>query len=172
MKKYFLKIALAIFLFSGCATSPALKGNENTKIYRQDLTAEGSREIIKIDDNFDTDSASTVTIMSRNAKKICDFSVPGRVRSVEFLDLYDYGIYQIALFYEDDNNYQNLEIRRLNNIDTEILAVFRGNCGIKVDSSTIPKIKVCRYKCSNCGADSGTTWDVWSWSGEKFVREN
>jgi len=171
MRKYFVKLVLAIFLFSGCATNPAIKEDEHTKVYRQDLTAEGSKEIIKVEDTFDTDSSSTVTIMAKDAKKICDFSVPGRVNNIEFLELYDYGVSQIALYYNDDSNYQNLEIRRLKSNNPIAITVFRSNCGIEIDSSAICKIKVCRPKCASCGAASGTEWEIWSWSGEKFVRE-
>jgi len=173
--KSLVKIFITVFLLSGCATGPKFKEDEHTKIFRQDLDNNGAQEIIKVEDKFDKDSNSVITVMKRDGTEIGHFIIPGRFVNVEFIDLYDNESNQMAIHYSSKDNSANLEIYSLKNNKLSKLFNFSSSCGIDTNWEGICRIRVCKPGISGTGCspenNNACDWDVWSWSGEKFIKE-
>jgi hypothetical protein len=141
---------------------------------RLDLNNDGLKEIVKIEDKFDTDQEFIITVMKQNKDEIDSFLIPGRFKKIEFIDLDGNGDKQIAIRYKDEIDYENLVIYKLK--DESLFKIFSIGSAYGIDTefnSTLPRIKVGRSRCTqkNCYAGDVPDWEVWVWGGEKFIKE-
>lgn len=126
--------------------------------YRIDLDSDGERETIKVENRLLTDNDYLITISKKDKAKTKMISVPGQFREIEIIDLNEDGFNQIAIYYEDNNDYSNLVIYSLKN--NKLIKVFAisNPSGIETDfKSVLARI--------NTGNES------WVWGGNKFIRE-
>lgn len=170
-------VCLAAF-FSGCLTGGAGKNGDNRankkpEIYKLDLDNDGIKELTKVEKNIDQDKKSVVTISSLRKERIDSFSVTGQLNKVDFIDLNEDGFKQIAVFYRDPQEQYNLAIYKMKNNQLLKLFSIASSCGIDTDFSTVlSRIKVCKNGCDGeYYANNTLNWDVWVWSGERFIRE-
>jgi len=176
MKKwFFMKMVLAVFFLAGCAGTPKAKDGAHTKIFRQDLDNNGTKETIKVEDKFDASSNTVITVIMRDGTVAGSFTLPGRFRNMEFIDLYENEFKQMAIYCDRNDNSSDLELWGLKNNKLSKLSAFRSPCGIDADWSTIYRVRVCNpgSRGRNCSSENSAAchWDVWSWSGERFIKE-
>ncbi|MDD5044663.1 MAG: hypothetical protein PHU91_01090 [Candidatus Omnitrophica bacterium] len=174
--KSILKVSFILFLLAGCASNPKFKEDEHTKIFKQDIDNTGMPEVIRVEDKFDTESKTIVTIMKRDGTSIGSFTVPGRFMGMDFIDLYENQKKQMAIFYDYKDNTSNVAIYGLKHNNFVKLFSFSSPCGVEADWDTIYRIKVCDAGCrkKDCSPENSTAcdWNTWSWSGQKFIKEN
>jgi len=172
---------LSVLLYSGCLTGDKNKNdaNKNIETYTQDLDGDMLPETIKIENRFTIDGNSVVKIIKgqkdKKAKeKFCSFIIPGGYKKVDFVDLNDDGSKQMAIFYDTQDEYMHLGIYRLKN--DKIVKIFStsSNCDIDVDfSSLLARVRVGKSKdgSNDCAGGDSAYWEVWVYTGEKFIKE-
>lgn len=173
-------IILAVFLLNGCATQAKSKNesrsrvNKSSRIYKLDLDCDGKKEIISIQDNFDKNGESIITIAKPDRSKIDSISFAGRFIRLEFIDLNVDGSKQIAVYSQKENNCTNLIIYRLNN--NKLLTIFNTGSSYGIDTnfgSVLARISVAKPKYSEKNPSLSDTleWERWVWVGERFIKE-
>lgn len=172
-------IILALFLLNLAVIPAESKNstakNKSPKLYKLDLDKDGLKEIITVEDEFDAGQEFVITVMNQNKKdEIDSFSIQGRFKKIEFIDLDGDGYKQIAIRYKDEIGYENLAIYQLK--DENLFKIFSVGSiyGIDTDfGSTLARVKVGRSRCTgrNCYSGDVPDWEIWVWGGEKFIRE-
>ncbi|MEW5758795.1 MAG: hypothetical protein AB1755_04950 [Candidatus Omnitrophota bacterium] len=167
---------IAVFLLFGCAASSGIrkdkKLDEKPKIYKLDLDNDGTKEIIQVEDVIVTQGSTIVTIMTNTKDRkeldrinIKDFS------EIEFIDLDRNGFKQIVIYTKDKENYYNLYIYSLKNKKLNEIFTISSPVGLDVNfKSCIPRIKAGIPKSED--GDNGPTYEVWVWSGYKFIKDH
>ncbi len=174
----FIAVVCSAAFFSGCITDGAGKNDDNRahkkpEIYKLDLDNDGIKEITEIEKSIEPDKKSVITISSLRKERIDSLSIGGQLNKVDFIDLNEDGFKQIAVFYRDSQEQYNLAIYKMKNNQLLKLFSIASNCGIDTDFSTVlSRIKVCKNGCAGeYYANNITDWDVWIWSGERFIKE-
>ncbi|MFA5272026.1 MAG: hypothetical protein WC412_06805 [Candidatus Omnitrophota bacterium] len=172
---------LSILLYSGCLTGDKDKNNSNKNVetYKVDLDGDFLPETIEIENRFETDKNSVIKITKgqkdKKKKAIeCTFTIPGYYKKVEFTDLNDDGIKQMAVYYDTEGDYLNLAIYKLKN--NKIIKMFSvsSNCDIEADfTSLLARVKVGKSKdgSNDCAGAVTAYWEVWVYTGEHFIKE-
>ncbi|MFH1442102.1 MAG: hypothetical protein ABIH18_08710 [Candidatus Omnitrophota bacterium] len=177
MKKIiFMAVVCSTALFSGCITDGAGKNGDRVnkpEIYKLDLDNDGIKEITKVEKSTEPDKKSVITISSLRREEIDSFSVGGKLNKVDFIDLNEDGFKQIAVFSRDTQEKYNLAIYKMKNNQLFRLFSIASSCGIDTDFSTVlSRIRVCKSGCEGeYYANNIINWEVWVWSGERFIRE-
>lgn len=172
---------LSIFLISGCLTGDKDKNNskKNVETYKVDLDGDFLPETIEIANRFETDANAVIKIKKgqkdkKATPKECTFIIPGYYKKVEFIDLNDDGIKQMAVSYDTEGDYLNLAIYKLKN--NKVIKIFSvsSNCDIEADfSSLLARVKVGKGKdgSNDCKGGVSAYWEVWVYTGEYFIKE-
>ncbi|MCU0651687.1 MAG: hypothetical protein MUC39_01940 [Candidatus Omnitrophica bacterium] len=174
--KYLFSLILAVFL-SAAMVSPALaKEKPSSKLQTQklDLNADKVKEIITMEDKFDTDGFSVITIARPKADKIGSFTVPGRFKAIEFADLYGDGAKQIAVYFEGKDASNHLVLYGIKNNRISRIFGVDSACDIEGDFSTVlARITIDKPVCEegSCYCPEQPEHEIWIWTGEKFIRE-
>lgn len=176
-KNRLVLIVCLLFTLSGCVSlfQSKKKENPNLKTYIFDLDGNGIKEVVEIEDLYDTKSEVDIRVFDYTKKKLDALVIPGRLIKIEFIQLNDNNAMQLAVYYEDQKADTNLDIYQLKNEKMYKIFKMATKCGIEsyMDSS-LARIKVGRPKPGekDCSRDSVVTeWDVWVWTGEKFIKE-
>ena len=80
-------VIITVFLLSGCSSIDKYKDEPTDILYQADINADNANEIIKVKDKFDTQSKTIIIALKRNKMEIGSFSVPGRLKNLEFMQL-------------------------------------------------------------------------------------
>lgn len=177
LKAHFL-IILIVLLLNGCATrresKDGLRVHTAPKIYKFDLDCDGQKEIIKVEDNFDKNGESMITVIKKDKSKIDSVSFPARFINMEFIDLNVDGNKQIAVYSQEKNKCNSLIIYKFNN--NRLLKIFSAENNYGIDTSFgsfLSRIKVAKLKSTgdNSSSSNMLEWESWVWSGERFIRE-
>lgn len=175
MNKIFVFIfVFALFLLMGCATdnNPRAK-DPNFHRYAADLDGDGAMEIIDTDDKTATESITLVEIKKKDKKDIeviDNFSIPGKIRKIDFVELNLSQPDRIVVYFDDKNGISNIIIYQLRDNKASKVFFASSEYGIETNFDSIARIKVgkdMRSKSPNLMPD----WDTWIWCGDKFVKE-
>ncbi len=178
-KQIFICALLGLVLLNGCATQSKLKaGADKNNIpldYRIDLDGDGLKEFIKIEDGLSADSKGAVVVLAADKSKIGDFAFSGKFTRVEFVDLDSDGNQQLALWALEGTHYNSLIIYGLKN--NRVYKIFDKSspCPIEIEThSAIPKVKVGIPRLQEKGwtYEDEPDWQVWVWSGERFIPDH
>lgn len=175
--RFLITLVSLIFFLSGCVTlgnKSKDKLKKPPQIYKVDLNNDLMEEIIEVKDGSDTGVDTTIVITKQDKSKIDSLTVYGKFTKVEFIDLNEDGYKQIALFYEGKDNSSKLTIYNLKNNKLTKIFTIENKCGIDTDfSSVLARIKVGKSKAgqSDCSANYPEDWEIWVWSGDKFIKE-
>lgn len=172
---------LGIFLISGCLTGDKNKNNANKNIttYTSDLDGDLLPETIEVENRFATDGNTVVKIIKgqkdkKAEEKTCSFVIPGHYSKVEFIDLNEDGLKQMAVYYDTKDAYTHLAIYRLKNNKVTKIFSTSSNCDIEADfSSLLARIKVGKSNdgSDDCAGGGSAYWETWVYTGEKFIKE-
>ncbi len=176
--KYLITVIILVALAaSGCATDTQfIKGKKIVSISKLDLDNDGAQEIILVEDRQGTGSDVLITITRPKPAKqeVASLCVPGRFRKIELIDLKGDGYKQMAIHYDDKGNNSNLVIYSFKNEKLSKVFEVASTCAIETDfSSVLGRVKVGKPKrgYADCSSSNMTDWDVWVWSGDKFIKE-
>ncbi len=172
--RHAIRVILALFLVVIYAPQAIPKDTPGTKTQKIDLNNDRVKEIVQIEDKFDTDGVSIVTIAKPKADKIASFQVPGRFNAIEFAELDGDGQKQIVVYYEGKDGSSNLVIYSLKNNKLSKIFTISSPCGIEADLSTIlARVRVDKPVCDEegCYCNDLPNWEKWVWSGERFIKE-
>jgi len=144
-------------------------GNKKAAQQTLDIDNDGLKEIVKVDDKFDTEQKFTIMVMSQKREEIDSFSAAGKFKKIELVDLSGDGSKQIAVQYKDLNDFYNLVIYKLK--DSSLSKLFSVSSGYGVDTefdSTLPRVKVGRAKYLGASSYSSEVpdWEIWVWIGD------
>lgn len=175
--KYLIILTLAVLAASGCASDDQfIKGRKIVSISRQDLDNDGVEEIILAEDKSGTGLDVSIEIKRPKSKQkeVDSFSVPGRFRRIELIDLSAGGYKEIAVYYDGKDKFANLVIYNFKNEKLSKVFEVSSPCGVEADfSSVLGRVRVGKPASGyrDCSSRNTTDWDIWVWSGEKFIRE-
>lgn len=173
----FIAVVCSTAFFSGCITGGWNKDDNRVhkkpEIYKLDLDNDGIKEVTEIEKSMESDKKSVITVSSLRKGRLDSFSVGGQLNKVDFIDLNEDGFKQIAVFYRDTQEKYNLDIYKMKSNQLLKLFSIASNCGIDTDFSTVlSRIRVCKNGCEGGYYTNNTlNWEVWIWSGERFIRE-
>ncbi|MDI6606717.1 MAG: hypothetical protein QME65_06225 [Candidatus Omnitrophota bacterium] len=173
MKTAFLVIIVA-FLLSGCSSIDKYKDEPTDILYRADIDADNASEIIKVKDKFDTQSKTIIIALEKNRKQIDEFSVPGRLENLEFMQLDISRRENISLHYKKKDGSEVVDIYGLKDDKFRKIFTIDSSCGIETDySSVLARIKVGKFKCDGdiCSCIGPSAGEMWIWGGDRFVKE-
>lgn len=170
---YFL--IFVVFLFNGCATTPSGKVDKKKTpkpiINKVDLDSDGIKELVQLEGKEITGSDETIIrILNKDKKELDRLTIQDYVR-MEFIDLDNNGCKQIVVYIKDKDNYSKLYIYNLK--DNRLNEIFSIGSPVGLDSnfkSCIPRIKsgIPIEKLT----PNGPTYEVWVWSGYKFIKDH
>jgi len=174
--KYLISLVLAVFLSAAVIPAALAKEKPNPKLQTQklDLNGDKVKEIITMEDKFDTDGFSVITISRPKADKIGSFSVPGRFRAIEFADLNGDGSRQIAVYFEGGDSSNHLVLYGIKNNKVSRIFGVDSICNIEGEFDTVlARIKIDKPVCEegSCYCPDQPERIIWIWTGEKFIRE-
>ncbi|MDD5730969.1 MAG: hypothetical protein PHN57_07590 [Candidatus Omnitrophica bacterium] len=172
--RYVIILALASLFAAGCATEGKPKANNaNTKVYFADLNGNGQKEIIETEDRSSVDSTFEVRVKNndKTANTIDGFSLPGKVKSVEFPDLNLDGRHWPVVYFEGKDNKPSIAVYKLNNDKLSKIFFATSEYGIEADFDSTARIKIGKARRSTKSPNLVSDWDNWVWTGEKFVPE-
>ncbi len=177
-----LLILFLLTAFSvGCLTPAKTKdkNDKNIESYKADLDADGVEELIEIEDRSikGGDTFVLITKISKNKNipsKEYSLTLPGHFVRAEIIDLDTDNFRQMAFFYDTKDSRLNIVIYRFKNNRLSKVFSASSDCDIETDMDLVPRVKVA--KGHNGGKDCSVSlqqsdWEIWAWSGEKFVRE-
>jgi hypothetical protein len=177
--KVLVSVILAVFLSGGCASAPVKfreDAKKNLKTYTADLNGDGNKEIVRVEDKFDTDSVSLITVekqdKKKNAETIDSFSVFGKIRNFELIELNSDGQKQMAIYFDDRDKIPNLVIYQL--LNNRLLKMFEVSSPYGIAANLgggMPRIKIGRAPRNDNSPNRIPEWESWVWGGERFIRE-
>ncbi len=177
MRFVLMAALIASFLFFGLVraeakASPAAK----KKAIQQtlDLDNDGSKEVVKVEDKFDSSQNFTVTILNNRKEELDSFSAMGRFKKIELVDLEGNNTKQVAVYYKDPNDFYSLIIYQLK--DKSLYKIFGVSSIYGIDAeldTNLPRIKVGKAKYARGSGYSSDIpeWEVWVWVQDRFVKE-
>lgn len=177
-----MRFILVIFLVVSylCFYAPQAEAKERTtgkkKALQQtiDLDNDGLKEVVKVDDKYDSEQNFTIMVTNLKKEEIDSFSAAGKFKKIELVDLCGDDSKQIAVHYKDTNDLYNLAIYKLK--DGTLVKVFSASSGYGVDTefdSTLPRVKIGKAKRSGGKGYSSDIpeWEVWVWVEDRFIKE-
>jgi len=144
-----------------------------TETYKEDLNSDGRKETITAEDKFETQAQSIITVLGMNNNLIGRFSVPYRLKKVEFVDLNKDGNKQIIAWSSNDVLYTEIAIYGYK--DGRLYKIFEDGSpfGIKANfKSKPPAIKIGRMTLNKEGTSYSSVpeWEIWVWDGKEFYK--
>lgn len=180
MKKKILVLLLSgLFLLGGCATSPSTQKDKNPNIKTQmmDLNGDGTKEIVETEDKFDTDSVCIVSVKRQKKNKeiqiLDSFTVPGKIKKLDFCDLYFDSQKQIVIYFDDADKAPGITIYQLKNDGLSQIFFASSRYGIDAQlKSGVPRVRLGKASRVQEGSPNRMPdWEVWTWTGDKFIKE-
>jgi len=172
--KRLLFLLLAVLVVQPAEAKDKAALEKRPKIYKIDLDGDSKIEIIRIDAASLADKETRVVVKRKDSADMGSFAVPGIFNKLELIDLNEDGCKQIAVYCAGEANYTNLAIYSFKNNKLSRIFSAGSNCGMDTDfRSVLARIKIGRQRRIEKG-NSYTDipeWDVWVWSGERFIRE-
>ncbi len=176
MKKRSLAIIfllLAVFVTQKAeAKNKAAPGNL-PKVYKSDLDGDAKIEIIRVEGISGASKETKVIVARRDHIDVASFTVAGLFKKLEIIDLNMDNYKQIAVYSRGDDGSANLVIYSFKNNEFSRVFAASSKYGIDTDfNSALGRVRVGKQR--RVTNDSSYTdipeWDVWVWSGEKFIR--
>jgi hypothetical protein len=177
--RFLIAVSALALLLSGCATSAKEKATKDKKTttHMVDLNGDGAKEIIEAQDKFDTDGIYVITVKRALKKKetedLDSFTVPGKMKKLEFIELYFDKEQQIAVTYVDKDNVSGIMVYQLKNDKLSQIFVASSKYGVEGEFVTaLAQVKI--GKPPRGGDNSPNRipeWEVWVWTGDKFIKE-
>lgn len=177
--KFLIAVSALVLLSSGCATAEKGKVSKDKKTTTQmvDLNGDGRKQIIETQDKFDAQGIYVITVKralkNKQTETLDSFTVPGKVKKLEFLELYFDKRQQMAVTYVDKDNVQGIVIYQLTNDKLSQMFLATSKYGVEGEfTSALEKIRI--GKPPRGGDDSPNRipeWEVWVWTGDKFIKE-
>lgn len=169
-----------ILVLSGCLTTNKNKNaNKNIETREVDLDGDTFPETIEIENRFITDGNALVRITKgvKNKKitpKAVSFEIPGNFKKIEFIDLNDDGLKQMAVYFDARDNSSNVTIYKLKNDKVSKIFYVSSNCEIETDfTSILARVRINKdiNGGNDCSLGTSGEWEVWVYNGEKFIKE-
>ena len=169
---------LSVFLSAGCLTTGVKKEkNDKIKTYSEDLYGDMQKEIIEVEDKFDKEGKTQITVKKPGKKKeveILDTTpVYGKVRKFELVDLDNSGQKRMAVIFDDSDNVPNIIIYKLQN--NRLAKMFEAASIYGIDAelgACMPRVKIGKAPTQGTASPNLVPeWDSWVWSGDKFIKE-
>lgn len=173
VRTFFISGMVMVLLAStGCATQgKTKKDNEKNKVYITDLNGDGIKETVETKDKFSTDFTSIVTIKNKKGAETDSFPVSGKIGKIEFADLNNDGVKQIAAYSEDEEGITTLTIYQSN--DDKFYKIFSVASAYTIDTDfgLVSRIKVGKAARRSNPSNFSLEWDKWIWVGNGFIME-
>jgi hypothetical protein len=180
-KKILLLIVLAAFLSAGCASAPSKKEGAKKKVetYTGDLNGDGLKETVEVEDKLDSCGEYEVSIYRQQKRKeketIDKFSIPGKLRKFELVELNADGQTQISVTFDGKDDNSSIVVYQL--LSGKLSKMFEASSpyGILTDYTFgFARIKI--GKPPRGGEESPNRmpdWESWIWLKDKdtFIRE-
>ena len=173
----FCAIFLTGCLTAGSNTKSKAQDNKNIATQSVDLDADGRKEIVETENKFDKEGLTLITVKrqlkKKETEKIDSFSVAGKIRRLEFFELYFDRRQQIAVTFDDKDGVSNVVVYEFKNGKFSQMFLASSKYGIEVQSlGVMTKIKIGKTpqggeSCPNRVPD----WEVWVWTGDKFIKD-
>jgi hypothetical protein len=148
--------------------------DDPSKVYKSDLDNDAKIEIISVDPASGAGKETRVTVTRRDHTNAGSFTVPGLFKKLEIIDLNEDGYKQIAVYSRGDDGSANLVIYSFKNNEFSRVFAAGSKHGIDTDfHSALGRVRIGRQRRVTNGPSYTDIpeWDVWVWSGEKFIRE-
>jgi hypothetical protein len=169
-----LFLLLAVLIAQPAAAKDKAALGKQPKSYKIDLDGDSKTEIIRIEAASAADKQTKVIVTRKDSVDMGSFTVPGTFNKLELIDLNEDGCKQIAVYCAGKDNYTNLAIYSFKNNKLSRIFSAGSNCGMDTDFRTVlARVKIGRQRRIEKG-NSYTDipeWDVWVWSGERFIKE-
>lgn len=171
--KFIFVLALPFLLLAGCATDSNSRSKDpNYHKYYADLDGDGATELVETDDKTKTESKTLVTVKKnkKNAEVIDDFSVPAKIRKIDFVELTMNEPEKMVIHFDSSEDISNIVIYQLK--DNKLIKIFNASSkyGIDANFDAIARIRV--GKAPKEGSSNSTPeWETWTWCGDKFIKE-
>ncbi|MFA5155832.1 MAG: hypothetical protein WC532_00350 [Candidatus Omnitrophota bacterium] len=169
-----LVLLAALFFAQPAAAKEKPAADKRNKTFKSDLDADAKFEVIQVIPAVDLAGETQVKIAKRDRTEIGNFSVPGKFSRLEIIDLNEDGYKQMAVYCAGENGFTNLAVYNLKNGRLSKVFAAGSSYGIDTDfRSVLARIRVGR-QCKVADRNSYTDipeWDVWIWSGEKFIKQ-
>ena len=171
--KNIVPLVLLILLFAGSAVAGRPKANnQNLRRYSVDLNGDGSRKLIEMEDKTAADSITLVSVKdNKKSEAIDSFSVPGKIRKIEFRELSSGQQQRIVIYFDGKNNASNIAIYQLNNNKFSKIFFASSAYGIEANFDLVARIKIGRASGHNNSPNLIPEWDTWIWASDKFIKE-
>ena len=172
--KFMLIMVLAISLSAGCATiGNNRSADKNVRKYLADLNGSGINLLVETNDKTSSESRTLVTVKSndKTGEVIDSFSLPGKIRNLDFAELNHDGQNWIVVCFDGKDNLSNLDIYQLKN--NKLVKVFSAHSAYGIESTFegLAKIKIGKSLQGNSSPNLVPLWDTWVWSGDKFILD-
>jgi len=166
--------ALALSISSGCASVDKYKSAPTDKIYRADINGDNKDEIIRVKDKFDAQAKSEVEVLKKNKIQLGNFSVPGKVIKVDFIELSMGSCKHISVHYRNRDDSETVNIYAFKDDSFRKIFTLSSNCGIETEyASALARIRAGKFICNGdvCSCTDANSGEMWIWTGDKFLRE-
>ncbi|MEI8349685.1 MAG: hypothetical protein WCI77_05985 [Candidatus Omnitrophota bacterium] len=173
-------LVLLAVSFSSCLTLNGKKEKlpKGVEQFKVDLDNDMIAEVVEVTDRFDAQADALVTITKKDKEpsknKVNTFTVPGRFTKIQFIDLNNNDYKQIVVYYEAKGMLA-LVIYDIKDNRLSRLFTAESSCGVDGDfDSGLSRVKIGKNKSgtADCSTEQLDTWELWAWSGEKFIKEH
>jgi len=167
-----LFLLLAVFAAQDAEAKAVRK--DPSKIFRSDLDGDAKIEIIRVEDIPGAGKGSKVIVSRRDHTDVASFTVSGVFKKLEIIDLNVDDYKQIAVSSRGDDGSANLVIYSFKNNEFSCVFSVGSKYGIDTDFNTaLGRVKIGKQRRVTDGSSYTDIpeWDVWVWSGDKFIRE-
>ncbi len=169
-----LFLFLTVLFMQGAEAKNKAASDNPPKVYKSDLDNDAKIEIISVNPISGAGKETRVTVTRRDHSDAGGFTVLGLFKKLEIIDLNEDGYKQIAVYSRSDDGFTNLVIYSFKNNEFSRVFSVGSKYGIDTDfHSSLSRIMVGKQRRVTDGPSYTDIpeWDVWVWSGEKFIRE-
>ena len=105
------------------------------------------------------------------AELIDSFSIAGKIKKVEFVDLSLDGKDSMVIYSDGENATSHIDIYQLKNDKLSKIFSAVSPYGIEADFEVMPRIKIEKAPEGSDPLNMAGKWDIWVWAGDKFVKD-
>jgi len=172
MKSIILMVSLGL-LFTGSAAAGKPKANSpDFHRYFVDLNGDGTKKVVEVEDETVTDSITLVSVKdNKKSETIDSFSIPGKIRKIEFRDLGHDRKQRIFVYFDGKDNFFSIIIYQLKNDRLSKIFSASSAYGIEADFDSFTRIRIGKASRYSQSPNLIPDWDTWIWAGDKFIKE-
>ena len=174
VKIKFISVIGLVMALTGCMTEGKPKATDpSLRIYSGDLRGNGAKVVVEVQDKSAAASLFLVRVKNNDkaAELIDSLSITGKIKKVEFADLSLDGKDSMVIYFDGENAISNIAIYQLKNDKLSKIFSAVSPYGIEADFETTPRIKIEKAPEGNGASSVAAKWDIWVWTGDKFIRD-